>query len=189
MGRSEEAIPQAKRAVALEPLNLKYNDTVGVMYRDAKQYDEAIESFKKTLEMDPNYPPSNGNLGYTYQLTQHYDLWLEQWKKAASLNDDHEDIAIAEETARAYSKSGYQAAIKKYIELQLQLTKRRYVDPADIAANYADVGDRDQAFAWLQKAYLEKSNNLSYIKVMPQLDGLRSDPRYAALLKKMGLPQ
>jgi len=189
VGRSEEAIAQAKHAVALEPLNLKYNDTVGVMYRDAKQYDEAIERFKKNLEMDPNYPPSNGNLGYTYQLTRHYDLWLEQWKKAAALNDDREDMAMAEEAARVYAKSGYHATIKKYIELQLQLAKRRYVDPFDIASNYADLGDRDQAFAWLEKAYLEKSNNISYIKATHQLDGLHSDPRYAALLKKMGLPQ
>jgi serine/threonine protein kinase/Tfp pilus assembly protein PilF len=188
MGRSDEAIGQAKHAVALEPLNLKYNDSVGVMYRDARRYDEAIVTFKKTLELDPNYPPSNGNLGYTYQLTQHYDLWLEQWKKAAILNDDHEDLAMAEEVARMYSTSGYQSAIKKNIELQLQLTKRRYVDPFDIACNYADVGDRDKAFAWLEKAYMEKSNNLSYIKVAHQLDGLHSDPRYATLVKKMNLP-
>src|SRR5215469_2719062 len=189
MGRSEEAIRQAKHAVALEPLNLKYNDSVGVIYRDARQYDEAIESFKKTLELDPNYPPSNTNLGFVYQLTQHYDLWFEQWKKAAVLNDDHEDLAMAEEVARVYSQSGYQSAIKKYIELQLQLAKRRYVDPVEIAANYADVGDRDQAFAWLDKAYLEKSDGLSYIKVLHQLDGLHSDPRYTTLLKKMNLPR
>jgi len=189
MGRSEEAIAQAKHAVALEPLNLKYNDSLGVIYRDARQYDEAIESFKKTLELDPNYPPSNTNLGFVYQLTQHYDLWFEQWKKAAVLNDDHEDLAMAEEVARVYSQSGYQSAIKKYIELQLQLAKRRYVDPVEIAANYADVGDRDQAFAWLDKAYLEKSDGLSYIKVLHQLDGLHSDPRYTMLLKKMNLPR
>ena len=189
MGRSEEAIAQAKHAVALEPLNLKYNDSLGVIYRDARQYDEAIESFKKTLELDPNYPPSNTNLGFVYQLTQHYDLWFEQWKKAAVLNDDHEDLAMAEEVARVYSQSGYQSAIKKYIELQLQLAKRRYVDPVEIAANYADVGDRDQAFAWLDKAYLEKSDGLSYIKVLHQLDGLHSDPRYTTLLKKMNLPR
>jgi serine/threonine protein kinase/tetratricopeptide (TPR) repeat protein len=189
MGRTEEAIAQAKQAVALEPLNLKYNDSLGVMYRDAKQYDKAIERFKKTLEMDPNYPPSNNNLGSAYQLTQEYDLWLEQWKKAATLSDDHEDLAMAEEAVRMYSKSGYQATIKKYIEMQLQLAKRRYVDPFDIACNYADVGDRDKAFAWLGKAYLERSNNLSYIKVAHQLDGLHADPRYAALLKQMGLPQ
>lgn len=69
------------------------------------------------------------------------------------------------------------------------MAKRRYVDPADIADVYAEVGDKDQAFAWLDKAYAEKSNALGYIRSVPELDGLRSDPRYTALLKKMGLPQ
>src|SRR5262249_34937545 len=173
-GRSDDAIAEAKRAVALEPLNLKYNDSLGVIYRDARQYNEAIASFKKNLEMDPNYPPSNSNLAYVYQLTQHYDLWLEQWKKAAILNDDQEDLAMAEEAARVYTRSGYQAAIKRYIELQLQLVNRRYVDPFDIACNYADVGDRDKAFDWLERAYLQKSNNLNYIKMPHQLSRLHS---------------
>jgi tetratricopeptide (TPR) repeat protein len=189
LGRPAEALAQAKRAAELEPLNLKYSDSVAVMYRDAGQYDQAIEGFKKNLEMDPNYGPSVGNLADTYRMTQHYDLWLQNWGKAAALWKDNEDLAMAEEAARVYAKSGYQAAMKKILEMQLQLTKRRYVDPADIAGTYAVVGDKDQAFAWLDKAYAEESNGLGYIKAWQQLDGLHSDPRYVALLKKMGLPQ
>ncbi len=189
LGRRDEALAQAKRAAELEPLNLKYSDTVAIMYRDAGQTDQAIELFKKNLEMDPNFAPSVGNLAYAYKRTHHYDLWLQGWKKAATLANDHEDLAIAEEAARMYAKSGYPATMKKILEMQLQLAKRRYVDPADIADVYAEVGDKDQAFAWLDKAYAEKSNALGYIRSVPELDGLRSDPRYTALLKKMGLPQ
>ena len=189
MGRVDDAIAQSKKAVELEPLNLKYSDSMGVMYRGARQYDLAIAQFKKNLEMDPAYAPSTNNISLTYQLTGQYDLWLQKWKEAANLSKDAEDVAMAEETAQVYVKAGYEAAIKRMIELQLRLAKRRYVDPADIATSYADLGDKDQAFAWLEKAYAEKSNNLGYIKVVPQLDSLRSDPRYAALLKKMGLPQ
>jgi hypothetical protein len=72
--------------------------------------------------------------------------------------------------------------------IELQLSNRRYVDPAEIGYNYADLGEKDQAFTWLEKAYSEKSNAIGYIKVMHRMDGLRSDPRYTALLKKMGLP-
>jgi TolB-like protein/Tfp pilus assembly protein PilF len=189
LGRRDEALAQAKRAAELELLNLKYSDTVAIMYRDAGQTDQAIELFKKNLEMDPNFAPSVGNLAYAYKRTHHYDLWLQGWKKAATLANDHEDLAIAEEAARVYAKSGYPATLKKILEMQLQLAKRRYVDPADIADVYAEVGDKDQAFAWLDKAYAEKSNALGYIRSVPELDGLRSDPRYTALLKKMGLPQ
>jgi tetratricopeptide (TPR) repeat protein len=185
----DEGIAQAQRAAELEPLNLKFSDSVAVMYRTAGRYQEAVEKFKKILEMDPNYVPSIGNLAFTYQLTQQYDLWLEGWKKAAALSNDEEDLKVAEEAARIYAKSGYQAALRRILEMHLQLAKRRYVDPADIAGNYASLGDKEQAFAWLDKAYAEKSNGLGYLKLSPELSSLRSDPRYTALEKKMGLPQ
>jgi serine/threonine protein kinase/TolB-like protein/Flp pilus assembly protein TadD len=189
MGRSDEAIAEAKRAAELEPLNLKFSDSVANMYRSAGQYNEAIARYKKILEMDPNYPASHFNLAWTYQQTHQYDLWLQEWKKGARLANDQEQSAIAEEAARVYAKSGYPATIKRIIELKLQLAKREYVDPAEIAFYYADLGDKDQAFAWLDKAYAEKSDLLGFVKVAHDLDGLRSDPRYFALLRKMGLPQ
>jgi hypothetical protein len=114
---------------------------------------------------------------------------LENWKKAATVMNDHENLQIAEEAARVYAKSGYQAAMRRIIELQVQLAKRRYLDPADIGMNYAVLGEKDQAFFWLEKAYAEKSDDLAWIKVNRSADALRSDPRYAALLKKIGLPQ
>jgi serine/threonine protein kinase/tetratricopeptide (TPR) repeat protein len=189
MGRSDEAIAEAKRAAELEPLNLKFSDSVGVVYRSAGQYDKAIEQLEKVLEMDPNYASSVANLAFTYKDTHQYDLWLQEWKKWATLANDNEELAIAEEAARVYGKSGYPATIKKIIELKLQLAKRRYVDPYEIGCLYAEPGDKDQAFAWLEKAYSEKSDGLGYIKLNSELDSLRSDPRYVALLKKMGLPQ
>ena len=189
MGRSGEAIAEAKRAAELEPLNLTYSDTVAGTYQNAGQYEEAIERFKKNLEIDPNYASSVFNLAWAYKLTHHYDLWLQGWKKGAILVNDQEELAIAEEAALVYPKFGYQATIRKIIELRLQLAKRRYVDPFDVAVNYAELGDKDQAFTWLEKSYSQKSNGLGNIKVAHELDGLHSDPRYAALMKKMGLPR
>ena len=188
-GRSNEAIAEAKRAVEVDPLNLKYSDTLGTIYRGARQYDLAITQYKNALEMDSNYAPSVNNLATTYKSMKKYDLWFEEWKKGAALQNDKEDLAIAEEASQIYAKSGYPAALRRILELELQLSKRRYVDPAGIAAYYAELGEKDQAFAWLDKAYTEKSDLLAYIKVFPELDTLLSDPRYAALLKKMGLPQ
>ncbi|HTS37040.1 MAG TPA: protein kinase [Candidatus Solibacter sp.] len=188
-GRNDEAVAAAKRAVELDPLSVKYNDTLGGVYRDARRYDQAIAQYKKTLDMDPNYVSSLNNVAITYEDLGQYELWLENWKKAASVNDDREELAIAEEVARVYAKSGYPAAMRRYNEMDLELAKRRYLDPAEIALNYAAIGEKDQAFAWLDKAYAEKSDLMVWIKAAPQMDGLRSDPRYIALLKKMGLPQ
>ncbi len=189
MGRYDEAVSQAKRAIMLEPLNLKYNDTLGVLYRAARQYRQAEAQLNKTLEMDPNYASAVNNLATTHQALHQYDLWLEEWKKAASLNDDNEELAIAEEAARVYSKSGYAATIKRIIDLELQRAKRQYVDPAAIGFWYAELGDKGQSFAFLEKAYNEKSDLAGYMKDAWELDNLHSDPRYAELLKKMGLPQ
>ena len=189
MGRYDEAIAQAKRAIVIEPLNLKYNDTLGIVYRSARQYSQAEEQLKKTLDMDPNYAAAVINLALTYDALHQYELWLEEWKKGASLNGDQEELAIAEEAARMYPKSGYSATIRRIIDLYRQRAKRQYVDPANIAFFYADLDDKDQAFAFLEKAYVEKSDLAGYIKNIAALDKWHSDPRYVALLKKMGLPQ
>jgi TolB-like protein/Tfp pilus assembly protein PilF len=189
LGRYDESIAQAKRAVALEPLNLKYSDTLGVMYRCARQYSQSVEQLKKTLDMDADYAPAVNNLASAHQALQQYDLWLQGWKKAAALSGDKEEMAIADESARVYAQSGYRAACQRRIALYLQLSKRRYVDPAIIALIYGELGDNNQAFTWLDKAYAEKSDIVSYVKTAWELDKMHSDPRYAALLKKMGLPQ
>ncbi len=188
-GRSSEAIAEAKRAIALEPLNLKYNDSLSAMYRSGRQYELAAEQARKTLEMDTNYASAVSNLSEAAAAQHQYALWLENWKKAATLANDPKELKVAEESAGVYAKSGYAAALRRIIDLKIQLAKQRYVDPADIAFRYAELGEKDQAFFWLDKGYAEKSDLTAYVKAEWRMESLRSDPRYAALLKKMGLPQ
>jgi hypothetical protein len=116
-----------------------------------------------------------------------YGLWLDEWKKTAALFGDPGEQAVAEEVSRTYSQSGLNAAISRKIEMHKQLAKRQYFDPADIAYSYASLGDKEQTFAWLDKALAEKSGALQSIKVVPALDKWHSDPRYVEVLKKMGL--
>ena len=98
------------------------------------------------------------------------------------------DLALAQSAKREYPKSGYRCALKSALALQQEQAKRIYVDPAWIAGQYAFLGEKDQAFAWLEKAYTEKSGFIgSNLKTHPFFDSLRSDPRYADLLKRMGL--
>jgi serine/threonine protein kinase/tetratricopeptide (TPR) repeat protein len=187
--RHAEAIPHLRRAVELDPLNLQYNTNLGQVLGNARQYDESVEQLKRTLEMDPNYSQAHRQLGNEYQNMGKYDLWLQEWKKTASLSNDLEDLAIAEEVARVYSRSGYKASIAREIEMKKQLAKRRYVDPVEFAYSYAEMGDKEQTFAWLEKAFAEKSGGLEVIKIVPALEQWHSDPRYIELLKRMGLPQ
>jgi tetratricopeptide (TPR) repeat protein len=112
MGRSDEAIAQAKRAAELEPLNLNYADSVILMHQFAGDYDFAIPQYKKTLEIDPNFSPSIYNLAVAYRETGEYDLWLPEWKKDGTIANDQDEVEEAEEAARVYAKSGYRAAVQ-----------------------------------------------------------------------------
>src|SRR3984893_1752378 len=189
VGRREEALTQIKRALEGDPFNLTFNTSLASGYGGAGQYDLALDQFKKTIEIDPNYASAHDNLADTYRDMGKYDLWLAEWKKSATLANDREELAIAEEAARVYTKSGFRVAVSRIIERRKQLPQRRYVDPADIAYTYARLGDKDQVFYWLNKAYSEKAEGLQFIKIAKPMDPLRSDPRYIDLLKRMGLPQ
>jgi len=189
VGRQEEALAEIKRAVELDPLNLMFNNNLTQQYQAMGQYDLAVAQAKKGIEMDPNFVPQHFNLAFVYQDMGKYDLWMEELKKGAALSDDPEETTINEEVARVYTQSGFRAANVKDAELRERLAKRRYVDPGYIAFDYAVIGDKEQAFAWLEKAYAEKAGSLQYLKIAHPLDALRSDPRYIGLLKRMGLPQ
>jgi TolB-like protein/Tfp pilus assembly protein PilF/predicted Ser/Thr protein kinase len=188
-GIHQEAIAELKRAIELDPLNLRYNANLGQAYGSARQYDLALAQLKITSEIDPGFADTHNQYASVYEAIGKYDLWLEEWKKGAVLNQDKDEVAISDEVARVYARSGFRAAMTRRIELEKQLATRRYVDPTSIAYSYASIGDRDQTFQWLEKAYTEKARGLQVVEIVIPLDPFRSDPRYVELLKKMGLPQ
>jgi eukaryotic-like serine/threonine-protein kinase len=187
MGRHSEAIAHMKHALELEPLNLRYNTNLGQAYWNARQDDLALEQLKRTVEIDPNFADVHGFLTFIYRSQGKYDLWLAEWKTAAALSGDREEAQIAEQAEKTYHQSGYKAASLKVVELHKQLAKRRYVDPANMAYDYADADDKEQTFAWLDKAVEEKAGGLQGIKVIREMDKWRSEPRYLEVLKKMNL--
>ncbi len=189
LGDQEKALVQFKRAVELEPLNLNANDNLADAYFATRQYDMVIDLTKKTLEIDPNYAKAHYTLSDAYRFMGKYDLWLEEWAKGASLSNDAENLALVKAVSQEYAKSGYRGALKRLVTFQEEQAKRIYVDPAWIAGTCALLGEKDHAFSLLEKAYREKSGFLPYIKSSPVFDSLRSDPRHADLLKRMGLPQ
>jgi TolB-like protein/Tfp pilus assembly protein PilF len=187
-GRGDEALPHFKRALELDPLNLTANVNLATGYNNLRQYNLALKQFKQAIEIDPNYAGAHYNLGQTYQDMGEYELWLKEWKQAAVLSNDREEIPIAEEVARAYAKGGFHAALSRDIGLRKQEAQHTYVDPAFVGYEFALLGDKDQAFSWLEKAYAGKAGTLGYIKVVKAMDPYRSDPRYVDLVKRIGLP-
>ena len=187
--RHPEALAHLRRAIELDPLNLQYQSNFGQVLANAGQTEVAVEQLKKTLEMDPNFAYAHVELRNIYRDMGKYDLSLEEWKKASTLDNDREEITIAAGAAEVYAKSGTKAAIAREIELRKELAKRRYVDPTEIAYLYALLGDKEQTFAWLDKARAEKTAGLEPVEIVHALEQWHGDARYVALLKDLGLPQ
>jgi len=189
LGNLDQVLVHLRRAIELDPLNLNGQDNLGEAYLYTKEYDKSIEQLNKTLEIDPTFAGARFHLARAYFLAGKYDLWMEELERDARFLNDPNDMAVADAAKREYPKSGYRGALKRVVALREEQAKRIYIDPARIALVYASLGEKEQAFDWLEKAYGEKSDRLPYIKVDPAYDSLRSDPRYADLLHRMGLPQ
>jgi eukaryotic-like serine/threonine-protein kinase len=189
LGRHEDALVEIKSAIRLDPLNLKYNNNLGQEYATGRQYDLAIEQFKKVVDMDPSFASVHLDMAGAYYDMGKYNLWRQESENGFRLSHQDEYLAINKEVSKVYAKSGVQAALREWAEQEVALSKRRYEDPAFIGFIYAAMGDKDNAFAWLEKGYKEKSDSIQYVKTAHLVDPVRSDPRYADLLKRMGFPQ
>ena len=162
---------------------------VGSSYITAGRYPEAVAQLKKALEIDANYAPAHLWLAIAYQSQGQYDSWIEECQKYATLSHDPVNIALYDAVKIEYQKAGYRAALKKNAEVQIEQSKTSYVDPAHIAITYGFLGDKEQAFFWLNKGLAEKSDGMEGLKAVHAFDFLRSDPRYTEILRRMNLPQ
>jgi TolB-like protein/Tfp pilus assembly protein PilF/predicted Ser/Thr protein kinase len=179
-GRFDEAITEAKKARELDPLSLPANENVGDILYLARRYDEATEQLRKTLELDPNYGVAHGTLAKVYDAKGMYESALDERMKGAP----PETVA---QMKKIFASSGVRGVWQFRLERALERAKREYVSPADIALFYARIDDKDQAFAWLEKALAERSILFNYLVADARFDNLRTDPRFADLLRRVGL--
>jgi tetratricopeptide (TPR) repeat protein len=185
MGRHPEALSEIKQAHSLDPLSLPINVQVARILYFSREYDEAIEQCRKTLEIDPNFGGAHLFLGRSYKEKRMYQEALTELEKARRLlGGSAEVLALIGYT---YAVSGSRVEAQNVlVELQ-GLSKQRYVSPYHIAMVHAGLGERDAAFLWLDKAYSDREGRLTILKFAPEFDSLRSDPRYAELVRRIGL--
>ena len=185
-GRTAESISEAKRAVELDPLSLPANMNVGWQYHWARQPDPAVEHLRKLLEMDANFEQGRWGLGLAYEQKGMFEEAAEEFREAAALSGGSPVYLAA--LGRSYALGGKKAeAVRVRDELEGK-SKLRYVPPYWMATLYASLGEKDQAFRWLGKAYEERSGGLIWLGVDSRLDGLRSDQRFQDLMRKVGIP-
>jgi len=183
MGRFDEAIAEAKRAEELEPLSFISNSHLGWILFLAGKNDEAIAHCKRLLEVDPNFFPALRYLGLAYEQKGMHKEAIAEFAKGVELSASPLMISLL---GHAYAVSGNKPEAQRILA-ELDKQKQRYVSPYTVATIYAGLGDRDQAFKWLEKAFEERDIWLMNLGVDPQFTPLRSDRRFSDLLTRIGL--
>ena len=188
-GREQEALAEASRGHQLDPLSPINSTVVGVIHTFARQYDEAITVCKKVANEDPTHAQAHFCLAKAYWGKRMYPQVIEEWKAHGDLSGDRNDSEFASALEHGFRLGGWRGALTKGIEIRQAQRKTGYSSALLVAELYADLGEKDQAFRWLNTAYQERDARLSGLKTDFLLDPLRSDPRFAELVRKVGLPQ
>src|SRR5262245_33859369 len=186
-GQAEEAIAEANRAQELDPLSLITSARRGFVLRYARRYDEAIEQLRRVITLDPNDYLTHWYLGMAYANDRRFEEAIATSEKAVALSGRAPGALGV--LGMCYGLAGRKVEANKTLDELLELNRRRYVTPAAVAWVYTGLGDKDRAFAWLEKAYQERSYFMAFLKVEPMADPLRSDPRFDDLLRRMRLPR
>ncbi|HEY0004256.1 MAG TPA: protein kinase [Pyrinomonadaceae bacterium] len=184
IGRFDEAIIEVKRAQELDPLSLIINADLGDTYFYARQYDKAIEQLRKTIEMDESFYYAHFELGMAYTMKGSFAEAISEYRQAGELDDDPYVLALL---GHAYAMSGRRDEALKVLDQLKEMAKTRYVREQCFILIYAGLGQKDEAFQWLETSYQNHSQNMTRLRVNPLLDNLRSDPRFDEMVRRVGL--
>ena len=184
MRRHQEAIAEARRARELDPLSPHANFCVAYTLGLARQVDQAMEAARKILELDPNYPDAHNLIGYGYAAKRQFREAIAAYEQAVKLGDNSPDTKVY--LAIAYAKSGERNKARLILK---DLESNPNASPTTLAALYLALDETERAIASLEKAYTAHDAQLQFLAVDPNLDPLRSDPRFQQLVRRVGLPQ
>src|SRR5246127_4183378 len=190
-GRFNESTAEAQRAQELDPLSPEIVSVLGFVYLDTRRYDESIAQFQKALDLYPNAAVIRASLAWAYAMNRMYPQALAEYDKVAD-----QDKAVAAENqfvagglGWGYAVSGRGGGAVKEAQQFKALSSHAYVDFYAVAEIYAGLGDKDEAFRLLERAFQQHSPTMCFLGVDWFWYGMHSDPRYADLLRRMGLPQ
>jgi serine/threonine protein kinase len=188
-GREQEALAEVNRAHQLDPLAPVISEEQGYVRFMARQYNEAIVACKKVANENPTFALAHACLHDAYWGKRMYPQVIEEWKAFAQLSGDRYESDFASALEQGFRSAGWKGALRKGIETRKVQRKTGYASAYGIASMYAELGEKDQAFRWFDTAYQERDLSLLGLKTDFSLDPIRSDPRFAELLRKVGLPQ
>ena len=182
--RFDEAIVEAKRTEELEPLSFVASSHLGWIYYLSGRNDEAIQQCRKILELDPSSFPARRYLGLAYEAKGMHAEAIAEFQKGVKLSGSPLMLALL---GHAYAVAGKKAEAQQVLNDLQQLQEQRYVSPYTVAAIYAGLGDREQAFKWLDKAVETRDIWLMNMKVDPVFAKLRNERRFTDILARIRL--
>jgi serine/threonine-protein kinase len=179
VGRLEDALAHMQKAVELDPLGPVVNMALGHLYLFRREDDKAIQQYRRTIELDPSFDEARINLGFAYLLRGRVE------EAAAALPE----MPGARPDREVYSHllAGRRAEALDALDRLEQISRFRYVSAADLAVLNLLVGRKQQALDWLEQGFRDRSTDMMFLKVSPEFDSLRSEPRFQELLRKMNL--
>lgn len=185
MGRFEESFAESRIALKLDPLDQGVNQYLGWHYLHAREYDKSIEQLKKTVEQNPDFCLAHITLGMAFELKSEFDEAIAEFRKA----DQICKLAIIQGfIGYTYAMAGRRDEALQTLQALEERSKRSYVPPYVIALIYNALDNKSEAFDWLEKAYAAHNEWLNWLKVAPEVDNLRSDPRFLNLMRLLKLP-
>ena len=189
-GRAQESIDEVNRAHQLDPLSAIIGMAQAEAYFDDRQFDKSTEMYKKVAADNPTFPAVHLSLATSYWAEHKYAQAIQEFENFSKLSGDKNDAALSAARDAGFRAGGWPESQRRAVEVLLaqRKDKAEYVSSYIIAEVYADLGDKDHAFQWLDTAYMEHDPWLYGIRTDFTMDSLRTDPRYADLLRKIGLP-
>jgi TolB-like protein len=188
-GREREALSEIDQAHLLDPTSLIILRVKGSVDVAARRYDDAIVVCRQLLVENPSYNLAHDCMGYAYWGKRMYPQVMEQWNAYFHHTGNKDDAAFGDAAERGFRAAGWPGALAEGIEVLINQRQISYSSPYEIARLYADLGDREKAFEWLNTAYREHDFLLRELNTAFELDNLRSDPRFSELVRKVGLPK
>ena len=184
MGRDTEAVEQMTHAHRLDPGSLIINRDLGVIYSWTGQFDRAIDQLRRTVQMDPLFAPAHAHLGRIYTDKGMYNEAIAELETAADLAGG---VTHAGYLGQAYAKAGRTDDAMRQLEMLTEFSKQHEVPAFKFSLIHAGLGDKEQAFELLEKAYENREFPMAILNVAEILGGLRDDPRFDDLLRRIGL--
>jgi TolB-like protein/Tfp pilus assembly protein PilF len=182
-GRFEEALTEIKKAEELDPVSLIVKSLKGYVFMWARDYESAISHLTNTIQMNPDFPMAHNALGLAYMYSKNFSKAIDEFKESLILAP--ESTMPLSYMGQAYARAGNIKEARRVIQVLEDRSRERYVAPYWILLIYEGLGENDRAFELLEKAIDERNETMIWLKIGPYYDGLRSDPRFSALINRL----